>query len=93
MVALGLLDGFADVREGREIDDHLRAGLAQGGADGGLIPHVGAEEAYPGRNRLRMTIGQVVEHGDHVPGGRGLQDAMAADVAGTTHHEHVHDGR
>jgi hypothetical protein len=28
-----------------------------------------------------------------VPGGRGLPDAMAADVAGTAYYEHVHDGR
>ena len=93
VVTLGLLDGFADVRESREIDHHLGAGLLQSGANGRLVTHVGAEEPHPGRNRLRMTVGQVVEHGHHVPGGHGLPDAMAADVAGTAHYEHVHDGR
>ena len=33
VIAFGLLDGFADIREGGEIDNHLRASFAQGGAD------------------------------------------------------------
>ena len=40
VVAGGLLDGFTDIRERREIDDHFGGGLAQGGADRGLIAHV-----------------------------------------------------
>ena len=40
VIAGGLLDGFTDIRERREIDDHFGGGLAQGGADRGLIAHV-----------------------------------------------------
>ena len=93
VVTLRLLDGFADVRERREVDDHLGASLAQSGADRGLVAHVRTIKLHPTGDGLRMAVGEVVEHGDHVPGGRGLPDAMAADVAGTAHYEHVHDGR
>jgi hypothetical protein len=40
-----------------------------------------------------VAIGKIVEHGHLMAGGHGLPDAMAADVAGTAHYEHVHDGR
>ena len=66
---------------------------SQGGADGGLIAHVRPEKLHPGRHRLGMAVGEVIEHGHRMAGGQGLPDAMAADVAGTAHHEHVHDGR
>jgi len=93
VVALRLLDRFAHVRVGGEVDDHLRGALAQGRADGGLVAHIGAEKPHPGRDRPGMPVGEVVQHGDLMPGGQRLPDAMTADVAGAPHHEHVHDGQ
>ena len=93
MVTLRLLDGFADVGESREVDRHLRAGLAQGGADRGLIAHVGAEKPHPLRHGLGMSVGKVVQDADRMPGSQRLPDTMTADVAGTAYHKHVHDSQ
>ena len=79
---------LADQRLGGEVQHRLDA---VGQHLGGAVAQRALDERGAGRHRVGVPGGQVVEHGDLVPGRDQLRGDDAADVSGTAGDEHSHE--
>ena len=66
------------------------ASIAVGQHLGGAVAQRALDERGPGRHRVGVPGGQVVEHGDLMPGRDQLRGDDAADVPGAAGDEHSH---
>ncbi len=79
---------LADQRLRREVQDRLGA---VGQDLGGAVTHRALDERGPGRHRVGVPGGQVVEHRDLVSGRDELRGHHASDVPGAAGDEHFHE--